>query len=66
MIDDAAAPHEIEVLIRLAGRGSFGSRVIAALIRRILELQDESDEEGLLRMVAEVEALLHCEGRSAH
>lgn len=49
---------EIEALLRLAQSGSFGSRVIGALVRRILEIQDHVEEHELLAMVAQVEALL--------
>jgi len=61
-----AEPQEIEALLRLAHSGSDGSRVIAALVRRIVEIQGETDEEDLLRMIAYVEALLRGEARSAH
>jgi len=66
MIDAAAEPDEIEILIRLALSGSFGSRVIAVLVRRILELQDDADEAELLEMVAQVEALLRAAPRESH
>ena len=66
MVDAAAEPPEIEVLIRHADSGAFGPRVIAALVRRILELQDTADEEELLGMVAQVEALLRAEIRESH
>jgi hypothetical protein len=62
MVDLAAEPHEIEVMVRLARSGPLGSRVIAALMRRIVELQDHQPEEDLLAVVAQVEALL----RDAH
>lgn len=66
MIEPVTEPHEIEILIKLAGSGSFGSRVIAALVRRILEIQDAADEEELLSIVAQVEALLRIEAGDAH
>ena len=66
MVDPAAEPHEIEVLVRLAGSGSFGSRVIAALVRRIVELQDTAGEDELLGMVAQVEALLRPDAQDSH
>lgn len=53
-----APPHEVEALVRLARGGSDRSRILAALIRRILELQDGTDEERLIGMVSYVEALL--------
>jgi hypothetical protein len=53
-----AEPQEIEALLRLAQSGSDGSRVITALVRRIVEIQGETDEEDLLKMIAYVEALL--------
>lgn len=52
------APHEVEALVRLVRGGSDGSRVLAALIRRILQLQDGAEEERLLGIVSYVEALL--------
>lgn len=52
------APHEVEALIRLVRGGSDRSRILAALIRRILELQDGAAEDRLLGMVSYVEALL--------
>jgi hypothetical protein len=58
MVDLAAGPQEIEVMVRLARSGPLGSRVIAALMRRIVELQDQTPEEDLLAVVAQVEALL--------
>jgi hypothetical protein len=66
MVDAAAGPPEIEVMLRLALRGPLGSRVIAALVRRILELQDQAGEEELLAMVAHVEALLRGEALDPH
>jgi len=58
MGETAPDPQEVEVLMRLARSGPLGARVIAALVRRIVELQDDTDEDELLGMVAEVEALL--------
>jgi hypothetical protein len=65
MVDLAAEPQEIEVMVRLARSGPLGSRVIAALMRRIVELQDHQPEEELLAVVAQVEALLRDEHGSA-
>ena len=53
-----ADPDEIEAFLRLAQSGSFGARVVAALMRRIVELQETASEPELLAMVAQVEALL--------
>lgn len=59
-----APPHEVEALVRLARGGSDRSRILAALIRRILQIQDGTDEERLIGMVSYVEALLReSEGR---
>ena len=67
MIDAVpAGPHDIEALVKLAQSGSDGSRVITALVRRIVEIQGEADEEELLSMVAYVEALLRGEALDAH
>lgn len=67
MIDAApAGPRDIEPLAKLAQSGSDGSRVITALVRRIVEIQGEADEEQLLSMVAYVEALLRGEALDAH
>jgi hypothetical protein len=65
MAGAAAEPQEIEVMVRLARSGPLGSRLIAALVRRILELQDQASEEELLAMVAQVEALLRPEDDGA-
>lgn len=54
----AGADPDFEALLRLAQSGSFGARVVAALMRRILELQDKASEAELLAIVAQVEALL--------
>jgi len=51
-------PQEIEALIRLAQTDSQQSRILVALVRRVVALQDEVDEEQLLGMVSYVEALL--------
>lgn len=54
-------PHEIETLLRLAQTSSDRSRILVALVRRILALQDEADEAEILGMVAYVEALVNGE-----
>lgn len=59
-------PHEIETFLTLARASSDRSRVIAVLVRRILEIQDDAGEEQLLAMVAYVEALLRGEAALAH
>jgi hypothetical protein len=51
-------PEGVEELIRLATTSAFGSRVIAALLRRILELQDDASEDELMNLIAEVERKL--------
>ncbi|HEV2530407.1 hypothetical protein [Phenylobacterium sp.] len=62
----AAEPEAIAELIRLAAAGSFGSRVIVALVRRIVELQDHASEDELLSLIAQVDALLRDEGPTPH
>jgi acyl-homoserine lactone synthase len=59
-------PHEIEVLLALAQSRTDHSRVIVALVRRILAIQAQTDDEHLLGMVAYVEALLRGETQRAH
>ena len=54
----ATPPQDLEVFARLARSGSLGARVVAALLRRILEIQDEAEEAEVLALVARVEALL--------
>jgi len=54
-------PEAVEDLIRLAAASPFGSRVIATLLRRILELQDDASEEELLSLVARLEQALRAE-----
>jgi hypothetical protein len=61
MAEAPVGPQEIEVMMRLARSGPLGARVIAALVRRILELQEQAGEEELLVVVAHVEALLRAE-----
>ncbi|THD77076.1 MAG: hypothetical protein E7812_14055 [Phenylobacterium sp.] len=58
-------PHAIDDLLLLASSGTDGSRVILALIRRIVEIQDQASEEQLVRLVDEVGALLRREA-AAH
>lgn len=53
-----APPHEVEALVRLARGDTDRSRILGALIRRILEIQDGMEEERLIGMVSYVEALL--------
>lgn len=55
---DGVEAHDIEVLLRLAQSGSFGARIVTALMRRIIEIQDHADETELLAIVAQIEALL--------
>jgi len=59
-------PEGVEELIRLAATSAFGSRVIATLLRRILELQDHASEDELLGLIAEVEQLLRAEDPTPH
>ncbi|HEX3701527.1 MAG TPA: acyl-homoserine-lactone synthase [Phenylobacterium sp.] len=59
-------PHEIEALLLLGRGGADRARIIVALVRRILEIQDHADEEQLIGMVAYVDALLHGEAAAAH
>lgn len=59
-------PHEIEALLQLGRSGTDRSRVVVALVRRILEIQDRTDEDELMGMVSYVETLLTREGVAAH
>lgn len=59
-------PHEIEALLQLGRSGADRSRVVVALVRRILEIQDRADEDQLMGMVSYVETLLTSEGAVAH
>jgi hypothetical protein len=62
----ADRPEAVEELIRLAAASPFGSRVIATLLRRILELQDDASEDELLSLIARVEQLLRAEDPTPH
>lgn len=59
-------PHEIEALLKLAQSGSDRARIIVALVRRILSLQDDAGEAELLGMVSYVEALVNGETHAVH
>jgi N-acyl-L-homoserine lactone synthetase len=59
-------PQEIEALLRLAHSGADRSRIIVALVRRILEVQDQAEESELLGMVSYVEALVNGEVHARH
>lgn len=69
-IDPACAPilppQEIEALLAIGRTGLDNCRVMLALVRRILAIQQDADEEQLLGMVAYVEALLRGEERRPH
>lgn len=56
--DSAPGSDDIEALVRLAQDKRFAARVVAVLIRRIVEIQDSAGEAEILALIAEVEALL--------
>jgi acyl-homoserine lactone synthase len=51
-------PHEIEALIRFAQAGGEPARVLVALVRRLVALQDDVEEETLLDLVSYVETVV--------
>jgi acyl-homoserine lactone synthase len=51
-------PQEIEALLRLAQCDGQHSRILVALVRRVVALQDQVDEEHLLGVVSYVQTLL--------
>jgi hypothetical protein len=52
------SPQDSDALFGLAGRGVEGSRVVQALIRRIVEIQDVASEAELLALVSQVRELM--------
>ena len=50
--------HDVDTLLQLARGGADRSRVILALVRRLVEIQDEASEAEMIRLVDEVAALL--------
>lgn len=54
----AAEPDEIEILLQLARSSDEGARIVGALMRRILEIQEEASEAELLAIVSQVSSLL--------
>jgi hypothetical protein len=52
---------EIETLLQLSRCGGERSRVVLALVRRIVEIQDSVSETEIVQLVEEVGALLRGE-----
>lgn len=54
----ALPPQQIEAILSLARTDGLQTRIVVSLVRRIVALQEDVDEEQLLKMVAYVETLV--------